>query len=527
MSTNLIAIGPHRSAWRPAALRAATVLMAAVLSAYASAIWVEHRAHLHVDIVIAAVAMTMTLARVQLGADLRDRLTGTAVLAVSAAGASEISSLLLRHPFLGDTAFTAAMGGAIWIRRFGARATKAGTVVIVPFITLLVTQGQGAPPHAAAYDLWCALIALVAAFWVAVFQLGAGALGCHEQRTRQPAPAPLTTPSPATTKRVAASTRMACQMAVALGAAFAVGHLAFADHWPWAVLTAFIVCSGARGRGDVLHKGVLRAGGAAVGTVAATAISGALPPADRWSVVIIFAVLALASWLREISYAFWAGSVTAALALLYGYFGQSAPPLLATRLEAIVVGAAVGIAASWFVLPVRTGDVLKRRMAEALAALSRFLAAPLGDRAEIRRRQAHFQHAVMQLEQIAKPLRAHRALARSAARADAIDALHDCVEPVGTLAEAFAAAKAPEWEPLRRTVASNVGAVRRALGGKAGARYRSGARAQGSAAGLALTALDAAMGRLDAIYGPPPAVTPAITATIGQVHTGSGSGPVA
>jgi fusaric acid resistance family protein len=475
--------------------------MAAVLSAYASAIWIEHRAHLHVDIVIAAVAMTMTLARVQLGAALRDRLTGTVVLAVSAAGASEISSLLLRYPFFGDAAFTAAMAGGIWIRRFGPRATKAGTVVIVPFITLLVTQDQNAPPHAAAYDLWCALIALVAAFWVAVLQLGAASLGFHEQRTRQPAPTPLTTPSPVTAKRVAASTRMACQMAVALGAAFAVGHLAFHDHWPWAVLTAFIVCSGARGRGDVLHKGVLRAGGAAVGTVIATVVSGAFPPADRWSVVIIFAVLALASWLREISYAFWAGSVTAALSLLYGYFGQSAPPLLATRLEAIVVGAAVGIAASWYVLPVRTGDVLKRRMAEALAALSSFLAAPLGDRPEIRRRQAHFQHTVTQLEQIAKPLRAHRTLTRSAARADTIDAIHDCVEPVNTLAGAFATAEAPEWEPLRRAVASNVGAIRRALGGKPGARYRSGARAQVSTAGLALAALDAALGRLDAIYG--------------------------
>ena len=158
--------------------------------------------------------------------------------------------------------------------------------------------------------------------------------------------------------------------------------------------------------------------------------------------LVIFAVLGLASWLREISYAFWAGSVTAVLSLLYGYLGQSAPALLVTRLEAILVGAALGIAASWFILPVRTRDVLRRRVAEAHAALSDlldFLDAPSGDRTEIRRRQARFRHAVAQLEQIAKPLRAQRMLTGSPASADVIDAMRRCVEPVGALAEALTA----------------------------------------------------------------------------------------
>src|SRR4029079_1497841 len=132
---------------------------------------------------------------------------------------------------------------------------------------------------------------------------------------------------------VRASTRMACQMAVELAAAFAIGHRAYHEHWPWAVLTAFIVCSGARGRADVLYKGILRGLGAAAGTVIATSIADAFPPNDRWSVVLIFTVLGLAGWLREISYVWWAGSVTAALSLLYGYFGQSASSLLQTRLE--------------------------------------------------------------------------------------------------------------------------------------------------------------------------------------------------
>lgn len=460
MSTNLVAAGRRRPVWRPAALRAATVSMAAVLAAYGSAIWIEHRAHRHVDIVITAVAMTMMLARVHLGADARDRLLGAAVLAVSAAGASEVSSLISRYQVLGDAAFTIAVAASVWIRRFGPGATKAGTVLVLPFVALLVTRAEGAPPHAAADDLWAALIALVAAFWVAVFQFGAVALGFGEQRKRTP---PASTPT--SSRRIPASTRMACQMAVALGTAFALGHAVFHGHWPWAVLTAFIVCSGARGRGDVLYKGMLRSVGATVGTVIATAIAGAFPPGDRWSVVLIFAALAVASWLREISYVFWAGSVTAVLSLLYGYFGQSADSLLVTRLEAILVGAALGIAASWFVLPVRTGDVLRRRLADALAALNDFLAAPRGNRAEVHRRQIRFLHAVTQLEQIAEPLRTHRMLTGSAERADTVDVIHDCVEPVARLAEAFAGT-----EPAKP--------------------------------GSALTALDAALAKLEAIYGP-------------------------
>ncbi|NUR59578.1 MAG: FUSC family protein [Catenulispora sp.] len=523
MSTNLIAIGPRRSAWRPAALRAAAVAMAATLAAYGSAIWIEHRAHLHVDIVITAVAVALTLARVQLGADLPDRAVGAVVLAASAAGASEVSSLIQRHQVLGDAAFTVAVAASIWIRRYGQRATRVGTVLVVPFVTLLVTQAQGGPPHPASYDLWSALVAAVAAFWVAVFQLGAGAFGLPEQRRRLASvpvsPAP--TASPPAKRRIPASTRMACQMAVALAAAFAVGHGLFHEHWPWAVLTAFIVCSGARGRADVLHKGLLRAAGAAIGTVVATAVAGAFPPADRWSVVVIFAVLALASWLRELSYAWWAGSVTAALSLLYGYFGQSSGPLLRTRLEAILAGAALGIAASWFVLPLRTRDVLKRRVADSLAALSDFLGAPLGapkdehcddQHEELRLRRDRFLHTVTLVEQIAKPLRAQRLLKLGTDHADVVDALHDCVEPVATLADALSKSSPDArqaWQPLHHAVAGNIVAVRRAIGRRPGPPYQQAVADTRTAAGTrtpaaaALSALDTALAVVNAAYAGP------------------------
>lgn len=149
---------------------------------------------------------------------------------------------------------------------------------------------------------------------------------------------------------------MAVQMCVALGAAFLVGHLVFGEHWSWVVLTAFVVCSGNRGRGDVVRKSLLRVAGAAVGTAVATALAGLFGPADPKQVVAIFILVAAGTLLRSLSYAYWAGCVTAALAFLYGYFGQTGTSLLFTRLGAIVLGGVLGVAASWFVLPVKGRD---------------------------------------------------------------------------------------------------------------------------------------------------------------------------
>jgi hypothetical protein len=45
----------------------------------------------------------------------------------------------------GDALFVAALGGSIWIRRFGTAAAQAGTLVALPFIALLTTPVVAAP----------------------------------------------------------------------------------------------------------------------------------------------------------------------------------------------------------------------------------------------------------------------------------------------------------------------------------------------------------------------------------------------
>ncbi|WP_327680686.1 FUSC family protein [Kitasatospora sp. NBC_00458] len=541
-------------------LRGTAVTTAAMLAAYGSALLVEHLAHLRVDVVVQAVVLAATAARVQLTADRYDRLLGLAVLPAAAAGAAEVGRLMTLHPNVADALFTLGMALPVWVRRFGPRAARAGGLLALPLVALLVMPPDAGPLPGHDHTLWVALIAVVSGAWVALAQAAAVRTGLIPAPVRAPAPAPeapdpAPAPAPATAaepearRRPLVHTRMALQMAGAVGGAFLAGRAVWPDHWAWVVLTAFIVCSGARGRGDVLFKGLLRALGAAAGTIVATAVAGAFGPHEDAAVVLIFAVLALATWLRELSYAYWAGCVTAVLSLLYGWFGQSSDDLLRTRLAAIGLGAAVGIAAAWLILPVRTRDVLRRRTADTLAALNELLGLPDPDRRALLRGRARFAYGAAQLGLLARPLRAERralgvagrlpgrAPSTRPCRADVVDAVTACEAPLGVLVDGAVADPALWTDPrvtrLNRAVAANSAAVRRAIGGRPGPAYQgvraripkqSGAGPSGPPEQLrmlaALLAVDDALGMMAAVFGDPPPAPP----SDGGGGDGGGSG---
>ncbi|WP_433247475.1 FUSC family protein [Actinomadura nitritigenes] len=471
----------------PVAVAAAT--MAAVLAAYGSTLLLEHAAHLHIDSVIQAVVLSVTLSRAHRGAPIPDRLIGFVVMPVVAVASVGLGDLMRNDAFAGDAAFAALVASGIWIRRFGPRFAKAGTLMMLPAIALLVIP-HGGPGASSTHLMWAPVIALIACFWVTAVQV-AVERPWRAVRTKAPATATATATATAAGKGVRVSTRMAAQTGIGLCAAFAVGHWLFPDHWSWVVLTAFIVCNGARGRGDALHKGLLRALGAAGGTVLAAALaSGLFAPRDPDTVVLIFVVLGLAAWLRQRSYAYWAGGVTAALSLLYVYYGQSAGPLLQTRLEAILVGGVIGVGAAWAILPFRTRDVLRRRAAECLAALTDVL------RDEPHAR-ARFESSVTELDTVYGPLRLHRFVSRARPHhADVVDALREMVPHVR--------AAGPDARALR----ANVGSVRRAIARRHdGTPYKRLAVDDATAA----HAIDAGLARIHAIYAPPPTDSPAAT----------------
>jgi len=173
--------------------------------------------------------------------------------------------------------------------------------------------------------------------------------------------------------------------------------------------------------------------GAAAGTVVALSLSLGVGPHNTATVVLILGALFLGVWLRPLGYGWWALFVTLALALLQGFAGSSAPQILWPRLEEIIIGAAIAVASAWFVLPVRSTSAVRRRIADALAALSEAL-----DPATSVRHSHDFVAAIARVEQMAPAFKASRLLTRRLGRvhpADWVDALVACKEPAIELIE--------------------------------------------------------------------------------------------
>ncbi|WP_158545103.1 FUSC family protein [Dyella monticola] len=375
---------------------------------------------------VLAVVLTVSLSRSQLDRNVRGRLEAAFVLPLVGLAALGVAMLLRFAPWFGAAAFVAGMFVSIWLRRFGPMARRAGSLIALPFVTLLtvphvhVTQGGKLPAV-----LVPIIVALLALFWVAV---------CHLLVRRMPwrtsaedAEPAASTPVRQNRSGLQASTRMAVQMAIALAASFVAGYVFFSERWAWIVLTAFVVNSGNRGRLDVVYKSGLRVLGAAVGTVFALMFSLQTGFVGTHSGTLILVAVFLGIWLRPFNYAWWALFITIALALLQGFDGHQPSAILLLRLEEILIGAIIGITAAWLVVPVRSTDVLRLRMAHALAALSEAFDPQVSTRSI-----ARFDDALSQLDQMAPPFRATRLLTRrihALQPADWIDALHACRTP--------------------------------------------------------------------------------------------------
>jgi hypothetical protein len=84
--------------------------------------------------------------------------------------------------------------------------------------------------------------------------------------------------------------------------------------------------------------------------------------------------------------------------------------MLVARLEAIFAGAVCAVVAAWFVTPITTEAVIRRRLADALLALDDVVVHAGAEAAEHARRLASFEHHMNELERAAPPVRWHRRL---------------------------------------------------------------------------------------------------------------------
>ncbi len=285
-----------------------------------------------------------------------------------ALSAAFVGFVLLRAPVLGAAIFCAGIGLSIWLRNVGPRASAAGRAIALPLLTILVVPVRLDPNVSPIVSAVLVLIAGAVAFIVTSAAVRiAQRLGV----TWETPVAKIKRPAREGTMPIA--TRMALQMLVALTLAFAIGMPLFPAHWPWVVLTAFIVCSGTVGRGDAIYKAVLRFAGAVAGTLVGSLVALAVFPNSQTYAATVFFILFLGIWLRSINYAYWAACATLIFALLQNAHGPGAFPLFAERVLGIVAGALCAIAATWFVYPIRTGQLVRRRVADALGALRELL----------------------------------------------------------------------------------------------------------------------------------------------------------
>src|SRR4051812_38643306 len=110
--------------------------MTATLLSFTGALFVEHAAGLHADVVVLAVVLPLSLSRAQRHADTRQRLTALVLIPVAAAGAPLLGRLMSMPLVYGSALFPVLMAVPIWIRRYGPYATKVGTLVTLPLVAL-------------------------------------------------------------------------------------------------------------------------------------------------------------------------------------------------------------------------------------------------------------------------------------------------------------------------------------------------------------------------------------------------------
>lgn len=345
----------------------AATSVAALLATFGTALGVKFAFGLSDGVLVLAVVLALSLSRRQPGKSSSARLLAVVALPLVAIAATEVGTQIYERPNLGDTLFVVGVSASIWARRLPGTIARLGSIAAQPMIAILVAPVALASGSGGSSRWWAALVAVVALFWVTVAFTAAERCGWIPVE-------PAAEPSRRSPAGKAAVDRMALRMLVSLTLAFTFGRWLFGVHWPWLVITAFVVSSGGVAHSDVMWRGVQRIVGAGLGTLGATLLTAVAPAHSPWSIVLIFAVLAFAAWLRPINYAFWAGGVTSVLALLYGYYGERGSGLLVDRLEEIALGAAMAIAVSWLVtlLPVPGGaDPLRDATVRILGYVNR------------------------------------------------------------------------------------------------------------------------------------------------------------
>ncbi|KAA0021924.1 FUSC family protein [Antrihabitans cavernicola] len=177
-------------------------------------------------------------------------------------------------------------------------------------------------------------------------------------RTTKAAEAPKDSAEPAKQEGLDPSTKAAIQVAVATSAATILGELISPDRWYWAVLTAFLVFTGASTRGEILTRAGHRIVGTICGVIAGVLLAALVGHNPPLQIALLLICVFCAFYLVTVAYAWLTFFVTVLLAMLYGLLGVFSVQVLELRIAETAAGGLVGIASAYFIFSTGTRSTL-------------------------------------------------------------------------------------------------------------------------------------------------------------------------
>ncbi|MFJ5991444.1 FUSC family protein [Lentzea sp. NPDC092896] len=201
------------------------------------------------------------------------------------------------------------------------------------------------------------------------------------------------TAAPSTARGGRGQVAMAVQLLVAAALAVTVSMLIDPQRWFWGVLAALVPLFGTSSAADAVGKGI----GRVLGTAAALPVGSALVALteNNLAAVVAYVVVAvfLQQYLADVAYGWSVFFLTVFLYLAFALSGPSADDVLAVRLAQTAAGAAIGIAVALFVLPTRSGALLRGRavdLADAVdTAMDRITSGRPADEVDAAVRESH------------------------------------------------------------------------------------------------------------------------------------------
>ncbi|PBC53474.1 FUSC family protein [Rhodococcus sp. ACPA1] len=174
------------------------------------------------------------------------------------------------------------------------------------------------------------------------------------------------------------STKAAIQVAVATSAATILGELISPDRWYWAVLTAFLVFTGASTRGEILSRAGHRVVGTIAGVLGGVVLSALVGNNQPLQLLLLVVCVFFAFYLVTVAYALLSFFVTVMLAMLYGLLGTFSIEVLELRIYETAAGGLVGIAAAYFIFSTGTRSTLISKIEDYLDQMSAIIDTGIG-----------------------------------------------------------------------------------------------------------------------------------------------------